>query len=188
MRTLLGIYWVYLLDLFFRLKSSAAVAYALRSLTYCVLINTLLHITVVMCGYLRYGHLPVSFNQSGPSPLTSLINAFLPTELLLTGWFYVFHTIQPRETVVCEIPRRSAVSEILTPRCLAQSFHEQSPARFSSVIPLFFFSKLNLWQVCQRMQIHYTHVNTLHKSQVTKYRAYRPLKLHTWNVSVLSDI
>ena len=42
--------------------------------------------TVVMRGYLHYCHLPASFNQSGPSPLTSLIkNAVLPAERLLTG-------------------------------------------------------------------------------------------------------
>ena len=42
-----------------------------------------------MCGYLHYCHLLVNFNQSGPSPLTSLIDkAFLPTELLLIGCFF----------------------------------------------------------------------------------------------------
>ena len=57
----------------------------------CVFSDALLHTTVVMCGYLHYCRLPVSFDQSGPSPLTSLINnAFLPTELLLTGCFFVF--------------------------------------------------------------------------------------------------
>ena len=57
----------------------------------CVFRDALLHTTVVMRGYLRYCHLPVSFDQSGPSPLTSLINnAFLPAELLLTGCFLFF--------------------------------------------------------------------------------------------------
>ena len=52
--------------------------------------DALLLTTVVMCGYLCYSHLPVSFDQSCCSPLTSLIdNPFLPAELVLT----VFHTI-----------------------------------------------------------------------------------------------
>ena len=50
--------------------------------------------TVVMCGYLHYCHVPGSFDQSGSSPLTSLIHkAFLPTELLPTECFCVFCTI-----------------------------------------------------------------------------------------------
>ena len=53
--------------------------------------DALLHTAVVMCGCLRHCHLPVSFNQSGHSPLTSLINKlFLPAELLLTGCFWFF--------------------------------------------------------------------------------------------------
>ena len=56
----------YVFDLYFR---PMAVAYPL------------LH-TTVMCGHLHYCHLPVSFGQSGPSPLTS--------ELLLTGCFLFF--------------------------------------------------------------------------------------------------
>ena len=68
-----------------------AVAYPLRGLMRCVFRDALLHTTVVMCGYLHYCHLPVSFDQSGPSPLTSLINnTFLPAELLLTGCFLFF--------------------------------------------------------------------------------------------------
>ena len=44
-----------------------------------------------MRGYLLYCHVPVSFDQSGPSPLTSLIiKVFLPAELLLTGCFLFF--------------------------------------------------------------------------------------------------
>ena len=45
MSTLLAIY-----ELFLRLKSSAAVAYALSGFTHCVFRNALLHTTVVMCG------------------------------------------------------------------------------------------------------------------------------------------
>ena len=60
----------------------------------CVFRDAFLRTTVVMCGYLHYCHLPVSFDQPGPSVLTTLINnAFLPTELLLTGCLFVFHTI-----------------------------------------------------------------------------------------------
>ncbi|KAJ8388227.1 hypothetical protein AAFF_G00135980 [Aldrovandia affinis] len=45
-------------------------------------------------GYLSYCRLPVSLNQSGHSPLTSLINkVFSPTELPLTGCFLFFCTI-----------------------------------------------------------------------------------------------
>ena len=70
---------------------SAAVTYPLRGLMHCVFRDALLHTTVVMCGYLPYCHLPVSFDQSGPSPLTSLINkAFSATELLPTGCFLFF--------------------------------------------------------------------------------------------------
>ena len=69
--------------------SSAAVAYPLKGLNCCVFRDALLHTTVVMHGYLCYCHLPASFDQSYPSPVTSLINnAFLPTELLLTGCFF----------------------------------------------------------------------------------------------------
>ena len=65
----------YLLDLFFLTYwPSAAVACPLRGLTHCVFRDALLHTTVVMCGYLRYCHLPLSWYQSGPSPLTFLIN------------------------------------------------------------------------------------------------------------------
>ena len=56
----------------------------------CVFRDALLH-TTVMRGYLRYGHLPVSFDQSGPSPLTSLIDhTFLPAELLALDVFCFF--------------------------------------------------------------------------------------------------
>ena len=83
----------YLFNLFFRLLlfASAAVAYPLRRLMCCVFRDALLHTTLVICGYLCYCHLPVSFDQSAPSPLTSLNNkVLLPTELLLTGCFLFF--------------------------------------------------------------------------------------------------
>ena len=91
MSTLLGIYY-----LFFKLiKSSAAVAYSLRGLTHCVFRDALLHTTAVMCGYLYDCHLPVSFEQSGPSSgLTSLIsNTFLPSKPLLCKNFRNFMEI-----------------------------------------------------------------------------------------------
>ena len=82
MSTLLGIYLT-----FFRLV-------LLRGLMHCVFRDAFQHTTVAICGYLRDSHLPVSFEQSGHSPRTSLINKmFLATELLLTGCFPVFCTI-----------------------------------------------------------------------------------------------
>ena len=78
----------------------------------CVFRDALLHTIVVMHVFLRNCHLPVSFNQPGPSPLTSLINkAFLRTKLLLSGCFILHHYLQTLETVVCENPRRSAVTQ-----------------------------------------------------------------------------
>ena len=50
-------------------RPSAAVAYPLRGLMRCVFREAILHTTVVMRGYLRYCHLPVSVDQSGPSLL-----------------------------------------------------------------------------------------------------------------------
>ena len=110
----------YLFDLFFVFcYCTYSATYPLRGLMCCVFRDALLHTIVVMCGYLHYCHLPVSFDQSGPSPLTSLIyKAFLPTELLLTGCFLFFAPFS-KLSVVCENPRRSAVSEILKPPCLA---------------------------------------------------------------------
>ena len=89
---------------------------------------TLLYTTVVICGYLRYGHLPVSFDQSGPSPLTSLINkAFLPAELLLTRcfWFFAPFYANSIETVERENPRTSAISEIHKPSCLMSAINNE---------------------------------------------------------------
>ena len=109
----------YLLSLFFRLiKSSAAVAHPLhRGLMHCVFRDALLHTTVVMCGYLRYCHLPVRFNQSGPFRLISLINeAFLATELLLTGCFLFFvpFSANPRDSCSWKSQEISSFWEILS--------------------------------------------------------------------------
>ena len=112
--TLLGIYYTY----FFTYCSSVAVAYPLRGLAHCVFRDALLYTTVILCGYLHYCHLPVSVDQSGPSPLISLIhNAFLSTELLMFICFS-HHSLQTLKNVVHENPSRSAVSEILKPPCL----------------------------------------------------------------------
>lgn len=73
-------------------------------------------------------HLPLRFcqlKQSAHSPLTPLINKPLsPTKLQHCMFFFVFHTIT-LEMLVCENPRRSAVSQIFKPPRLAptvQSF------------------------------------------------------------------
>ena len=79
---------------------------------HCVFRDALLHTTVVMRGYSRWCHLPVSIDQSSPSPLISLINkAFLPAELLVTGCFFVFthHSVKTLETAVHQNPSGSAV-------------------------------------------------------------------------------
>ena len=50
----------------------------------CTLRDALLHNTVLNSCYLSICGLSVSLNESGHSPLTSLITVFLPTELPLT--------------------------------------------------------------------------------------------------------
>ena len=64
----------------------------------CVFRDALLHTTVVMCGYLCYCHLPVSFDQSGPSPLTSLINKHVSAHRTAANWmvfcFSHHHSLQ----------------------------------------------------------------------------------------------
>ena len=104
--------------------------------------DALLHTTVVMCGYLCYGHLPISFDQSGPSPLTLLFNnVFLPAELLLTGCFcFSHHSLQ---TVVFENPRRLAVSEKLKLPCLAPTIIPQSKSLRSHFFPILTFGLKN---------------------------------------------
>ena len=80
---------------------------------------------------------PLSFDQSNPSPLTSLINnMFLPTELLLTGFFcFLHHSLQTVETIVRENHRRSAVSEILKPPCLAPTIIPCSKSLETTFLP-----------------------------------------------------
>ena len=71
----LNIYFTYFLDLLVFCCCSLS-TYRFHC---CVFRDALPHTTVVRRGYLRYCHLPVSFEQSRPSPLTSLNNnTFLP--------------------------------------------------------------------------------------------------------------
>ena len=108
----------------------------------------MLHTTVVMCGYLHYCHLPVSFDQSGPSPLTSLVNKlyFCPQNCCSLDVFcFSHHSLQTLETVVCENPRRSAVSEIFKPPRLAPTVIPQSKSLRSHFFPILTFGLKNSW-------------------------------------------
>lgn len=85
-----------------------------------------LHGTIVKSGNLTYCCLPVSLNQSTHSPLTSLINkVFSPVDLPLSRCCSSQHCLYTLDTVVCENPRISAVSEILSPACLAPTIIPQ---------------------------------------------------------------
>ena len=102
-------------------------------LTRYVLRDALLPTTVVMCGYLCYCHLPVGFDQSGPSPLTSLINkAFLPKKTAAHWMFFFFFFLH-----------HSAVSKILKPPCLAQIIISQSKSLRSHFFPILTFELKN---------------------------------------------
>ena len=138
--TLLGIFYT-----FFRLlTSSAAVACSLRGLKHCVLKGALLHTTVVMCAYLRYYHLPVSFSQSSPSPLNSLVNkAFLPAELLLTGCFLFFTPFSANSRDLLYLKMARVVSEILKPPCLASTIIPWSKSLRSHFFPILEFCLKN---------------------------------------------
>ncbi len=58
----------------------------------------ILHILVVTRGYLSYCCLSIISNQSAHLPLTSDNNkAFLSTQLLLTGYFLFFLSVNPRD-------------------------------------------------------------------------------------------
>lgn len=78
--------------------------------------------------YLSYLSLSISSNQSGHSPLISLINkAFPSAELPFTGCFYCFlHDSESTLETVCENPRRSAVSQIPRPVRLAPTIMPRS--------------------------------------------------------------
>ena len=90
-----------------------------------------------MCGYLHYCHLPVSFDQSGPSPLTSLINDCVFAHRTAAHWmFFVFaHSLQTLETVVHENPRRSAVSEILQTTLSGTNNHSTVKVTWITFLP-----------------------------------------------------
>ncbi len=82
--------------------SSAAGAHLLQGSTCCAFRDGILHILVVMSGYLSYCCLSVISNHSAHSSLTSDINkAFSSTQLPLTGCFLFFsdhpHTVNPRD-------------------------------------------------------------------------------------------
>ena len=78
-----------------------------------------------VCCWSLVGIKGVYEGQSGPS--LSLTGCFFLTETLLTGPFFSFshHSLQTLETV-CENSRRSAVSEILKPPCLAPTIIPRS--------------------------------------------------------------
>ena len=76
-----------------------------------------------MCGYFCYCYLPVCFDQSGPSPLTSLINKAHRTAAHRVFFFCFLHrSLHTQEIVVLENPKRSVVSKILKPPCLEPTF------------------------------------------------------------------
>lgn len=94
--------------------SSALVAHQPQGSTCHAIWAAFLLTTIVQKGYLRYGGLSISSNQSGHSALTSLNKAFPSTDLLLTGCFSLLHhSEETLQTVVCENPRWSAVIEII---------------------------------------------------------------------------
>ena len=70
--------------------------------------DALLHTAVnvcVMCGYLRYCHLPVNFDLSGPSPLTTLKH--ISTRRTAAQWTFLEFAengAKKLEIVVCENP------------------------------------------------------------------------------------
>ena len=127
---------VHSLNTLLRIYSSAAVAYPLRGLMHCVFRDS----CVVIC---ITHYRPVSFNQSGPSPLTTLIsNTFLPAEHNAHSMFFCFfshHSLQTWDC--CENPRRSAVSEILKEPCLSGTVKVTSIHFF----PILRFGLKNCW-------------------------------------------
>ncbi len=80
--------------------SSAAGVHLLQGSMCCVFRDGILHILVVISGYLSYCCLSIISNQSAYSPLTSDINkAFSSTQLPLTGYFLFFwpFSVNPRD-------------------------------------------------------------------------------------------
>ena len=130
----------------------------LRGLTRCMFRDTLLHTTVVMCGYLHYWHLPVSFDQSFPSPLTSFMTVTrVFAHRTAAHWlFLVFYAILCKLCV--NIPlSRSAVSEILKPFCLAPTIIPMSKSFRSHLFPNLEFGLKNNWTSwpCLNVVMHF---------------------------------
>ncbi len=83
--------------------SSAAVAHLLQGSTCCAFRDGILHILVVMSGYLSYCCLSIISYQFSHSPLTNDINkAFPSTQLPLVGYLLFFRpfSVNPRDGCV----------------------------------------------------------------------------------------
>ena len=123
--------------IFRRIKSSVAVAYPLRGLTCCVLRDALLHTTVVMHVFF--------FALLSPRPVwpfsSDLSHFYLQN---CTHWMF-FHSLQTLETVVCENPRRSAVSVILKPPCLPPTIIPWSKSLWSHFFLILTFGQKKRW-------------------------------------------
>ena len=102
----------------------------------------LLHTTFGMFGYLCYCHLPISFEQSGPSPLISLMNNTFCLQSCCSQFFFccfLHLSLQTLETFVRENYGRSAVTAILKPPCLAPTIIPRSESLRSHFFPLLKF-------------------------------------------------
>ena len=132
--TLSELFIRYLLYVFFyTYRSSAAAAYPLRMFqTFCVQWCSSAY---QCCNVWLFALLSPSCQLW---PVRALLlwppsfSVSLPAELLLTGFFFVcfsHHSLQTLEAVVCENPRRSAVSEILKPPYLAPTITPIIPSR-----------------------------------------------------------
>ena len=137
----------YLLDFFFTLKSSAAVAYPLRGLTHCVFRDALLHTTLVIC-------ITITFLSASTS-LTlflwthSLATCFCLQNCCSLGVFLFFTPFSANSRdmnfIVHENPRRSTISEILKPPCLAPTIIPRSKLLWSHSFPILKFGLKNHW-------------------------------------------
>ena len=98
-----------------------------------------------MCGYLCYCHVPVSFNQSGPSPLTSLISiVFLPAELLLT-WCFLFFAPFSANSRDCCVWKSEEISSFWDTQTLSSTNnHSTVKLRRSHLFPILSEKQVNL--------------------------------------------